>query len=121
MKIAHVVPALTKGGGEKVAAELANHASRAGHKITMIVGWPVDPSLLRDKLLTDVKVVCVSKKLRSRTGRYFVLILYLYHKGIDMDRNIRLCFFDLKTQRQNGVVICTVIIHRDILYVIIIH
>ena len=78
MKIAHVVPALTKGGGEKVAAELANHASRAGHKITMIVGWPVDPSLLRDKLLTDVKVVCVSKKLRSRIGRYFVLILWFW-------------------------------------------
>ena len=63
MKIAHVVP--WPRWGRKVAAELANHASRAGHKITMIVGWPVDPSLLRDKLLTDVKVVCVSKKLRS--------------------------------------------------------
>lgn len=78
MKIAHVVPALTKGGGEKVASELANHASRAGHKITMIVGWPVDSSLLRDNLLTDVNVICVSKKLRSRIGRYLGLILWLW-------------------------------------------
>ena len=57
MKITHVVPALTKGGGEKVAAELANHASRSGHKTAMIVGWPVDPRLLRDTLLPDVSVV----------------------------------------------------------------
>ena len=46
-----MLPALTKGGGEKVAVELANHAARAGHNITIIVGWSVNPRLLRDTLL----------------------------------------------------------------------
>ena len=40
----------------------------------MIVDWPVDPSLLRDKLLTDVKVVCVSKN--SDQGQDVILYLY---------------------------------------------
>ena len=86
MKITHVVPALTKGGGEKVAAELANHASRSGHKTAMIVGWPVDPRLLRDTLLPDVSVVCVSKTLRSRIGRYFELVFWFWQNRELLDR-----------------------------------
>ena len=37
MNIVHVLPALTKGGGEKVAVDLANHAARTGHEVTMLV------------------------------------------------------------------------------------
>ena len=37
MNIVHVVPALIKVG-ERVAAELANHAVGSGHKVTLIVG-----------------------------------------------------------------------------------
>ena len=78
MKIAHVVPALTKGGGEKCAAELANHAARVGHEITVIVGWPVNPILLREKLLPDVRVLYVSKKPRSRLELYINLIIWIW-------------------------------------------
>ena len=42
MNIVHVVPALTKGGAERVAVELANHAVGSGHKVTLIAGWSVD-------------------------------------------------------------------------------
>ena len=85
MNIAHVLPALTKGGGEKVAVELANHAARAGHNITIIVGWSVNPRLLRDTLLPEVKVVCVSKPLRSKIARYFRLIFWFWMNRDLMD------------------------------------
>ncbi len=78
MKVAHVLPALTKGGGEKVAAELANHASRAGHQVVLIAGWPVDPGLLRETLLPDIRVFYVSKQSKSRTGRYLKLIVWFW-------------------------------------------
>ena len=78
MKVAHVLPALTKGGGEKVAVELANHASRAGHQVVLIVGWMVDPVLLRETLLPDIRVVYVSKQSKSRIGRYLKLIVWFW-------------------------------------------
>lgn len=43
LRIAHVVPALTKGGAERVAVELVRHAVTAGHDVTCIVGWPSPP------------------------------------------------------------------------------
>ena len=86
MKIAHVLPALTKGGGEKVAAELANHAARTGHKITMIVGWAVDSKLLRDTLLPDVNVIFVSKPMGPRIGHYIRLIIWFWMNRELVDR-----------------------------------
>ena len=78
MKLVHVVSAVSKGGGEKCAAELANHASNIGHQITIIVGWLVNPELLRDTLFPNVRVVFVSNKQRSRIVRYLLLINWIW-------------------------------------------
>ena len=82
MKIVHVLPALTKGGGERVAAELANHAARAGHQVTLIAGWPVDPTLLRDALHSGVQVLYVSKFAASTIRRYFRLMPWLWRHRV---------------------------------------
>jgi glycosyltransferase involved in cell wall biosynthesis len=92
MKIVHVVPALTKGGGEKVAAELANHAARDGHQVTLISGWPVDSSLLRDALDPEVGVLYVSKSKVSQIWRYFNLTSWLWrHRVWLVDQDILHC------------------------------
>ena len=67
MRIVHLLPALTKGGGERMAVDLANQAAAAGHQVTVIAGYPVDSALLRDSLSGSVDVRFVSK---SRTGRF---------------------------------------------------
>lgn len=36
MKIVHIVPALTRGGAERVVVHLANHAVRRGHEVTVV-------------------------------------------------------------------------------------
>jgi len=92
MKIVHVVPALTKGGGERVAAELANHAALAGHKVTLIAGWPVDSALLRDALHTNVQVKYVSDAADSKIGRYFHMLPWLWrHRSWLMQQDILHC------------------------------
>ena len=92
MKIVHVLPALTKGGGERVAAELANHAARAGHQVTLIAGWPVDPTLLRDALHSEVQVLYVSKFTESKLSRYFSLASWLWrHRAWLADQDILHC------------------------------
>ena len=56
MKITHVLNALIKGGGERVAVDLANQAVDDGHEVTVIVGWQVDPAILRNELHSNIKV-----------------------------------------------------------------
>ena len=91
MNIAHVVPALTKGGGEKVAVELANHASRAGHNITIIVGWSVNPRLLRDTLLPEVKVVCVSKPQIKDSALFWLIFWFWMNRDLMDSQDIIHC------------------------------
>jgi glycosyltransferase involved in cell wall biosynthesis len=38
MKIAHVLPSLARGGGERLTIELANRQVDAGHDVTLVVG-----------------------------------------------------------------------------------
>jgi glycosyltransferase involved in cell wall biosynthesis len=45
MKITHVIPALTRGGAERVVVDLANAAAGRGHDVTILVGHSGDPSL----------------------------------------------------------------------------
>lgn len=65
MKIIHVISGLTKGGGERVAVELANQAVQMGDSVTLLVGWPEDPEFLQNKIHPSVqlKFVAPSKKL----------------------------------------------------------
>lgn len=47
LRIAHVLPALTKGGAERVAVELMRQAELAGHEVSCIVGWETPPPGVR--------------------------------------------------------------------------
>lgn len=92
MKIVHVLPALTKGGAERVAAELANHAASSGHQVTLIAAFPVDSALLRDALHPSVLVSYVSQTQGSRMGRYFLMLPWLWrHRSWLMQQDIVHC------------------------------
>jgi hypothetical protein len=77
MKIVHLLPALTKGGGERMAVDLANAAAAAGHQVTVIAGYPVDPALLRDSLGESVDVRYVSRTRSGRLRNYLDGVLWL--------------------------------------------
>jgi glycosyltransferase involved in cell wall biosynthesis len=75
LKIVHIVPALTKGGGERVAVDLANEAARRGHDVTMVAVTRVDESILREKLQPRVKVVYMTSA-NGRLSRYFKAVAW---------------------------------------------
>lgn len=78
MKIVHILPALTKGGGERVAVDLANHAATQGHEVTLLAAVEVDPTLLRDALRPDVEVRYIAGAGdQSRLEKYLALAPWL--------------------------------------------
>ena len=74
MKITHVLPALTKGGAEKVVVDLANASVMSGHEVTVLVGHLVDPNLLRNKLSSSVSVRSICDQRRPALARFAELI-----------------------------------------------
>ncbi len=82
MKIVHVLNALIKGGGERVAVDLANHAAVHGHSVTVIAAWGVDPLILRNDLLPNVGLVCISSCLRSKPRIFIETVLWLLRNRI---------------------------------------
>jgi len=70
LRIVHMVPALIKGGAERVAVDLANASARAGHQVTMVAGWKVDELVLRNRLDPEVRVIYVTEASTSRIQRY---------------------------------------------------
>lgn len=64
MKIVHVISGLTKGGGERMAVELANQAIVNGDEATIVAGWPEDPAYLQHSINPGVtiKFIATSKK-----------------------------------------------------------
>lgn len=89
MKVVHVISGLTKGGGERMAVELANQAILNGDEVTILAGWPVDKTFLQDKIHSDIEVKFVaSKKYRS----YFAIIPWvLKNKGWLSTKDILHC------------------------------
>lgn len=77
MKITHVLPALTKGGGERVAADLANQAALDGHEVTVIAAYPVDSAQLRDFLCPEVRVDYISDTVVPKSRVYFSIVPWL--------------------------------------------
>jgi glycosyltransferase involved in cell wall biosynthesis len=73
VKIVHVVPGLIKGGGEHVAALLANEATKSGHEVTIVAASRTDPRLLQESLHPKISVAFVSCGARTRAGRYISL------------------------------------------------
>jgi glycosyltransferase involved in cell wall biosynthesis len=78
MKIVHVIPAFTKGGAERVAVDLANHAAREGHEVTIVASFPVSSELLLWALSPDVAVKYVAPAGAGRAGRYLRLLPWLW-------------------------------------------
>ena len=68
-----VLPALTKGGAERVTVELANHAARAGHDVSLVAAYPVDDRLLRHELDPSITVHYMTAA-RSRLRPYLALV-----------------------------------------------
>lgn len=56
MKIVHIVPALTKGGAERVVVELANYFAGQGHSVTILAAAAAPPNLLAGTLRPDVSL-----------------------------------------------------------------
>lgn len=92
MKITHVLPALTKGGGERVAVDLANQAALAGHEVTLIAAYPVDSTLLRDSLCPKVRVLYVSDAIVSKITVYLSILPWLWvHRSWLAEQDILHC------------------------------
>ena len=60
LKIAHVLPALTKGGAEKVVVDLANHFTTSA-EVAILAGCPTDPQLLQAAISPEVELRFVSQ------------------------------------------------------------
>lgn len=77
LKIIHVVPALTKGGGERVVAELANYSVKQGHEVTIIASYAADPKLLQNSLHKDIQIKFVSPSVKGRFNKYTNILGWL--------------------------------------------
>lgn len=84
MKIIHVISGLTKGGGERVAVELANKSVENGDCVTLIAGWPVDPVFLQNDIHPDIEVKFVSNK---RKYAYLNIFLWVFKNKLWLKTN----------------------------------
>ncbi len=69
-----MIPALTKGGAERVAVDLANVSARDGHNVTLIVGWKVDENILRVRVAPEVRIVYMSEANGIKLSRYLTAL-----------------------------------------------
>ena len=76
MKIVHFLPPLTKGGAEKVAVDLANHAVRQGHEVDIVAAYPVAAELLLHAVDPQIGVRYVTQN-PSRFAKYAALARWL--------------------------------------------
>lgn len=77
MRILQVLPHLSKGGAERVAIELSNSLVEAGHEVTLIMAFPVDPSLNQQFLDNRIRVQFASRRSRSRIINYLKLPFFV--------------------------------------------
>jgi glycosyltransferase involved in cell wall biosynthesis len=92
LKIVHVIPALTKGGAERVVVELANHAAADGHDVTVLAAIPAARALLADRLLPGVAQRFVAPRSRRPRSAYaYVLPWILRNRRWLLDQDIVHC------------------------------
>lgn len=70
MRIVHAIPALTKGGAEKVVVDLANEAHRRGHDVAIVTGYPADPRLIQDRLDPAIAVLSIAGRAGDKLRAY---------------------------------------------------
>ncbi len=78
MRILQAVPALTKGGAEKVLVDLANEAHRRGHTVAVVAGYPADPQLNRNRLDPQISFQSIVPAGTGKLGAYLRLPLWLW-------------------------------------------
>jgi glycosyltransferase involved in cell wall biosynthesis len=78
MKIVHVLPSLARGGGERLAIELANRQVAAGHEVAFVIGSRLPASMTHDGLDDRVTTHFVTSD-RGRT-RYRALLPWIWRK-----------------------------------------
>lgn len=79
MRIVHVVPALGKGGAERVAVDLANQQCADGHEVSLVAGWRVDEHLLRNEVSAGVRFEYMSSGA-TRLGRYLAGTWWIFRR-----------------------------------------
>lgn len=90
MRIAHIVPALTKGGAERVVVDLANAATEAGHEVTVIMAVRAPPHLLASRLNPRIELAYVGP--RSVRHSYIRLLPWIWrHREWLLSRDIIHC------------------------------
>lgn len=77
MKILQVIPHLSKGGAERVVVELSNALVEAGHEVTVLIAFPVDPSLNQQFLDKRIRVQFASSRSRNRCINYLKLPFFV--------------------------------------------
>jgi glycosyltransferase involved in cell wall biosynthesis len=77
MQILQVLPHLSKGGAERVVIELSNKLVEAGHDVTLLLAFPVDPVLNQQYLNKRVKVQFVFEEPSNRIFQYLKLPLWV--------------------------------------------
>jgi glycosyltransferase involved in cell wall biosynthesis len=77
MKIMHVIPALTKGGAERVVVELANNADAQGHSVTILTATASPDEHLPAPLSRGVAVRHMLRKDQPRRFAYALLVPWM--------------------------------------------
>ena len=77
MRILQVLPHLSKGGAERVVVELSNALVEAGHEVTLLLAFPVDPVLNQKFLDNRIRVQFVSSNTGNRTLQYLKLPFWI--------------------------------------------
>lgn len=85
MKIVHVIPALTKGGAEKVLVDLANEATRRGHDVAVVSAFEADPRLIRDRLDSVIPLKVIAAREGDKRAAYLRLPFWLWRERAWLD------------------------------------
>lgn len=78
MKILHIIPLISKGGAEKIAISLANHATSKGHFVAFLSYCPAEPSEYPASFSQKVQQRFIVKNEKKLQFRYFKLLIWLY-------------------------------------------
>jgi glycosyltransferase involved in cell wall biosynthesis len=78
MKIVHVLPSLARGGGERLAIELANRQVDAGHEVSFVIGSSLPADRIHGGLDPRVSVHEVSAT--SGRSRYGAMLPWVWRK-----------------------------------------
>lgn len=77
MRILQVLPHLSKGGAERVVVELSNSLIVDDHEVTLLLAFPVNPSLNQQYLSHKINIQFVSEGSRNRLLVYLKLPFYI--------------------------------------------